>query len=86
MNSAISQDFAWLTNPSCDGENYVWNNKAGDRIAIKAIKASDNFTISHFEVGANTTISGDCLVWESVYFDNYQASQDSNGSIAYASG
>ena len=29
MGAAISEDFAWITNPSCDGQNFVWNNKAG---------------------------------------------------------
>ena len=41
--------YVWLTNPSCDKENYLWHNKAGKTWSLKAIK--ENNLIKKFTVG-----------------------------------
>lgn len=46
--------YVWITNPSCDKIDYVWNNYCGDQWAIKAVFADDGITIKHFEV--DTTV------------------------------
>jgi len=53
--------YVWITNPSCDKMNYVWNNKVGNKVAMKAIWDTDAITIKHFEIDTvgspyNTTI------------------------------
>lgn len=83
MGAAISQDFAWITNPSCDVSNYVWNNRAGDQQALKAVFHSDGYSINYFEVGRNTTNSS-CDAFDGVYFDNWNAISNSSGQ--YVSG
>ena len=83
MGAAISQDYAWITNPSCDGTNYVWNNKAGDQQALKAVFHSDGYSINYFEVGRNVTNSS-CDPFDGIYFDNWNSIGNSSGQ--YVSG
>jgi len=64
MGAAISEDFAWITNPTCDGVNYVWNNKAGEREALKAVFHSDGYSINYFEVGRNISGNSSCDIWD----------------------
>jgi len=41
--------YVWLTNPSCDGVNYMWNNKAGVSWSLTAVMDGDK--IASFDVG-----------------------------------
>ena len=84
MGAAISEDFVWITNPSCDGETYVWNNRAGDQYALNAVFDSDGYSINYFEVGANSTDSTSCSVFDEVYFDNWESIEGTN--TMYVSG
>jgi len=43
--------YVWLTNPSCDGLNYVWNNKAGASWSLAAVMSGDK--IDYFIVGTD---------------------------------
>jgi hypothetical protein len=38
MNANAAWAYVWITNPSGDGTNYVWNNKAGNTWDLVAIK------------------------------------------------
>jgi hypothetical protein len=79
MNAAISEDFVWLTNPSCDGATYFWNNRAGDSWPLNAVFDSDGYSISYFEVGKESATTS-CSVFDNVYFDNYDYIYDSYDS------
>jgi hypothetical protein len=83
MGAAISEDFVWITNPSCDGATYFWNNKAGDSYALNAVFDTDGYSINYFEVGRNS--SGEsCSIFDEVYFDNWE--YIANTSATYLSG
>jgi hypothetical protein len=41
--------FVWISNPSCDGINYVWNNKAGASWSLTAVKTGTK--IEYFLTG-----------------------------------
>lgn len=38
MNANAAWAYVWISNPSGDGTNYVWNNKAGNAWDLVAIK------------------------------------------------
>jgi len=42
--------YVWITNPSCDKMNYVWNNKNGSKWAMRAVWDDDGITINHFKI------------------------------------
>jgi hypothetical protein len=44
-------NYVWITNPSCDGVNFMWNNKAGEQWSLTAVMNGDQF--DYFDVGTD---------------------------------
>lgn len=41
QNNSNDWHFVWITNPTCDGVNFKWNNKAGRQWSLKAVHEGD---------------------------------------------
>jgi hypothetical protein len=51
-------NYVWITNPGCDGVNFMWNNKAGEQWSLTAVMNGDQF--DYFDVGT------DCPYYETL--------------------
>ena len=65
--------YVWITNPSCDGVNFKWNNKAGVQWSLTPVMIGDQ--IDYFDVGTDCPYYGSGHTQAQLSYDGDQISE-----------